>query len=136
MGTRSLVGVMHGDNCKAVYCHYDGYLECTGEILQAHYNSAKANELVARGDNSGVRETVEEMNFYADRGETNVSFQTTFTFEEFLDSVGRCGAEYYYIMRDGVWYAGCVYETAGLVKNGLVKLEDALVAYKQQEALM
>jgi hypothetical protein len=31
-------------------------------------------------------------------------------------------------MRDGVWYAGCVYETDGLVKNGLVALKDALEA--------
>jgi hypothetical protein len=31
-------------------------------------------------------------------------------------------------MRDGVWYAGCVYETTGLVKNGLVALSDALAA--------
>ena len=33
MGTRSRVGVMHGNICKSVYCHYDGYLSYTGEIL-------------------------------------------------------------------------------------------------------
>ncbi len=27
MGTRSFIGVMHGDVCKVVYCHWDGYLE-------------------------------------------------------------------------------------------------------------
>lgn len=128
MGTRSRVGVMHGDIVKSVYCHYDGYLEHTGKILLERYNSAKANELVALGDNSGVQETIEEMNFYKDRGETDVGWQVAHTFEEFLDQVEGCGCEYYYIMRDGVWYAGCVYETAGLKKNGLVALEQALEA--------
>lgn len=126
MGTRSRVGVMHGDVCKSVYCHYDGYLECTGEILHKHWNSAAANALIARGDNSGVQETIEEMNFYKDRGETDVDYMVAHTFEEFLDQVESCFGEYYYVMQDGVWYAGCVYETQGLVKGGLVPLEQAL----------
>ena len=128
MGTRSRVAVMHGDVCKSVYCHYDGYLEHTGRVLQENYDSVRANALIARGDNSGVQETVEEMNFYADRGEEDVGYQVAHTFEEFLEQVERCFGEYYYVMRDGVWYAGCVYETQGLIKNGLVPLSDALAA--------
>ena len=128
MGTRSRVAVMHGDVCKSVYCHYDGYLDYTGRILFEHYDSTKANLLVSLGDNSGVKETVEEMNFYKDRGEDDVGFQVAHTFEEFLEQVDRCCGEYYYVMRDGVWYAGCLYETAGLVKNGLVPLAQALEA--------
>ena len=128
MGTRSRVGVMHGTVCKSVYCHYDGYLDYTGKLLLANYDSATANELVSRGDNSGVQVTVNAMNFYSDRGETDVSWQVSHTFEEFLEQVHGCGCEYYYIMRDGVWYAGAVYETKGLVKNGLVPLADAIAA--------
>jgi hypothetical protein len=128
MGTRSRVAVMHGDVCKSVYCHYDGYLSYTGEILNKHYDSTLANALVARGDNSGVKETLEEMNFYSDRGETDVSWQVAHTFEEFLEQVESCGAEYYYVMRDGVWYAGAVYDTPGLIKGGLIPLVDALAA--------
>jgi hypothetical protein len=124
---------MHGDVCKSVYCHYDGYLDYTGRILQEHYDSTKANLLVALGDNSGVKETVEEMRFYKDRGETNVDFQTAHSFREFLDQVQACFAEYYYVMRDGEWYAGCVYETQGLIKGGLVPLEQALEALKVAE---
>jgi hypothetical protein len=126
MGTRSLVAVMHGDVCKSVYCHYDGYLDYTGRILNKYYDSTLANQLIARGDNSGVKETLEEMNFYADRGEDNVSWQVAHTFEEFLVQVDRCGGEYYYVMRDGVWYAGCIYDTEGLIKDGLVPLAQAL----------
>ncbi len=128
MGTRSRVAVMHGNVCKSVYCHYDGYLSYTGEILNKHYDSTLANALVSRGDNSGVKETLEEMNFYTDRGETDVSWQVSHTFEEFLEQVSGCCAEYYYVMKDGVWYAGAVYDTPGLIKGGLVPLVDALAA--------
>lgn len=135
MGTRSRVAVMHGDVCKSVYCHYDGYLDYTGKILNKFYDSTLANALVARGDNSGVKETLEEMNFYEDRqqqGEDLQQFldstpwQVAHTFEEFLDQVHGCGAEYYYVMRDGVWYAGAVYAVSGLITEGLVPLSDAL----------
>ncbi len=126
MGTRSRVGVMHGGVCKSVYCHYDGYLEYTGEILNKYYSSSAANELVSRGDNSGVQKTIEEMNFYADRGEEDVSWQVAHSFEEFLEQVEGCGAEYYYVMQDGLWYVGAVYAVPGLIKGGLVPLADAL----------
>jgi hypothetical protein len=126
---------MHGDVVKSVYCHYDGYLDYTGRILQKHYGSEQANFLVSLGDNSGVKETVADMNFYADRGETDVGWRVANTFSEFLEQVEHCCGEYYYIIKDGVWYAGCVYETAGLIKNGLVRLEDALESIKEEEAV-
>ena len=134
MGTRSRVAVMHGDVCKSVYCHYDGYLDYTGRILLARYDSTLANELIARGDNSGVKETLEGMNFYSDRGEDNVSWQVAHTFQEFLDQVENCYGEYYYVMRDGVWYAGAVYDTEGLIKNGLVPLKEAVAAISEAAA--
>ena len=143
MGTRSRVAVMHGDVCKSVYCHYDGYLDYTGRILLSHYDSTAANLLVARGDNSGVKETIEEMNFYEDRTEedddvhefiNSTPWAVAHSFEEFLEQVQGCCGEYYYVMRDGVWYAGCVYDTEGLVKNGLVALKDAIAAINETVA--
>jgi hypothetical protein len=147
MGTRSLIGVMHGDNCKYVYCHWDGYLEHNGKILQEHYDSAKANHLVALGDISslrtnilipdGVEHTFENPAdgitiFYGrDRGETGVEFRSVSSFELFLKRVSDTGAEYYYIMKDGVWYCGSVY---GPLKYKLVPLSTALVL--ETEALV
>jgi hypothetical protein len=134
---------MHGDVCKSVYCHYDGYLDYTGRILLEHYDSTKANMLIARGDNSGVKETLEEMNFYEEREEhaedvldliRSTPWQIAHTFEEFLEQVENCYGEYYYVMRDGVWYAGCVYATEGLMKNGLVALKDAVAAIGESVA--
>jgi hypothetical protein len=143
MGTRSRVGVMHGNVCKSVYCHYDGYLDYTGRILLEHYDSTKANMLVARGDNSGVKETLEEMNFYEPTEPTGEDVQefvnstpwsVAHTFEEFLDQVEGCCGEYYYVMRDGVWYAGAVYATQGLIKGGLVPLREAIASIEAAEA--
>ena len=143
MGTRSRVAVMHGTVCKSVYCHYDGYLDYAGRILLERYDSTLANALVARGDNSGVKETLEGMNFYEDReaqGEEVTEFlastpwSVAHSFEELLEQVEGCGGEYYYVMKDGVWYAGCVYETQGLVKNGLVPLRDAIAAINETVA--
>ena len=93
-----------------------------------NYDSATANQLVAIGDNSGVQKTLGDMNFYSDRGETDVGWQVAHTFEEFLEQVHNCGGEYYYIMRDGEWYAGSVYSARGLVVNGLVPLSEAVAA--------
>ena len=60
MGTRSRIGVMHGDVVKSVYCHWDGYLEHNGQILLEHYDSAKANNLVALGDLSSLGSVIGE----------------------------------------------------------------------------
>jgi len=134
MGTRSRVAVMHGEVCKSVYCHYDGYLEYTGEILQKHFNSAEANRLVAMGDNSGVKETVEEMNFYKDRGEDGVDFSVAHSFEEFLEQVDGCWGEWYYVMQDGTWYVGNLYERDSRHYRKLVPLSESMALLPVREA--
>ena len=150
MGTRSRIGVMHGDKVKSVYCHWDGYLEHNGQILQEHYDSAKANYLVALGDLSSLQKQIgeehpfgyhgtdmsaEEYNakfsgmctFYGrDRGETGTDFKVAHTFAEFLEQADGCGAEYYYIMKDGVWYCGTTYENTHPLSKTLTVLSEAL----------
>jgi hypothetical protein len=152
MGTRSRIGVMHGNKVKSIYCHWDGYLDFNGRILQDHYDSAKANQLVALGDLSSLRPNIGEKHafsqfelpaeeveafkaltedmctFYGrDRGEKGVEFKVAQTFAEFLEQAEGCDAEYYYIMRDGVWYCGDTYESSPLSKK-LTALADALQA--------
>ncbi len=158
MGTRSRIGVMHGDKVKSVYCHWDGYLEHNGAILQKYYDSAKANNLVALGDLSslapeigeehpfgyhGTDMSAEEYNakfsgmctFYGrDRGETGTEWQVANTFEEFLEQADRCDAEYYYIMKDGVWYVGDTYSSSPLSKK-LTVLADALACVAEAESV-
>ena len=150
MGTHSRIGVMHGDTVKSVYCHWDGYLEHNGVILQKHYDSARANNLVALGDISSLGKEIGEKHpfsrfdtdisdeayeklygnmttFYGrDRDEQGVDFKVAHTFASFLDQVEACGAEYYYIMRDGVWYCGSPYKG-----SKLLPLAEALTEIKE-----
>jgi len=148
MGTRSRIGVMHGDKVKSIYCHWDGYLNHNGRILQAHYDSAKANQLVALGNLSSLRADIGEKHafskfdpvtniehrehnedwctFYGrDRGEKDVEFQVAHTFDEFLGQCHMSGAEYYYIMKDDVWYCGDTHVSTPL-STKLTVLADAL----------
>lgn len=61
--------------------------------------------------------------FYGrDRGE-KTKWQVSDTFEEFLDLCDSSCAEYYYVMEDGVWYAGSMY---GDFKHRLVRLDQVL----------
>ena len=120
MGTRSVIGVMHGSKAKTVYCHWDGYLSHNGMILQDHYDSPKANHLVALGDLSvlarnieapeGVEHTFDKPRdgvcvFYGrDRGEECSGYRTFQNEQEFVDEMSYIGCEYFYIMDDGDWY--------------------------------
>ena len=155
MGTRSRIAVMHGTVCKSVYCHWDGYLEYNGSLLQKHYDSTKANQLVSLGDMSSLKpeigvehafgyhgtdisaEKYEELygnmcTFYGrDRGETGCEWKVAQTFEEFLGQVDNCGAEWYYIMRDGVWYVGNIYSSSPMYKT-LTPLVEALAALPEE----
>lgn len=150
MGTRSRIGVMHGEKLKSVYCHWDGYLQHNGLILQNHYDSAKANHLVSLGYISSLKEEIgvehpfsqfdvtpnlsqdeyyekygKMTTFYGrDRKETDTDFTVDQTFEEFLSK--DYDYEYYYIMRDGVWYVGVAYDVDGMVPGQLYVLAEQL----------
>ena len=140
MGTRSRIGIMHGDVVKSVYCHWDGYYDHNGQILLDSFDSSKANQLVALGDISSLRSQIEipqdvehsfdKANdnitvFYGrDRGEENASWKVAHSFLEFLGQVEACGGEYYYIMKDGAWYAGAMYSVDGREALQLAPLDE------------
>jgi hypothetical protein len=124
MGTRSVIGVMEGDVCKAVYCNWDGYFAHNGEILNRFYNDvAKATQLVSMGHISALGvEIGQQHDFNADVGDHESGFNAQCTFynrdrgeeysvqtltnwEDFTEYfLNGCGGEYAYIMKDGVWY--------------------------------
>ena len=123
MGTRSAIGVKHGNVVKAVYCHYDGYLEYVGRTLLLYYqDSIKVNKLIAMGDMSTLGAAIgnkhafnnrsnylddgiaEQCTFYErDRGEENVSFRTFQSEQQFVDEF-EAGEEFYYLYDRGTWY--------------------------------
>ena len=150
MGTRSRIGVMHGEKLKSVYCHWDGYLQHNGLILQNHYDSAKANHLISLGDISSLKEEIgvehpfsqfdvtpnlsqdeyyekygKMTTFYGrDRKETDTDFTVDQSYDEFLSK--DYDYEYYYIMRDSVWYVGVAYDVDGMVPEQLYVLAEQL----------
>ena len=157
MGTRSRIAVMHGPVAKSIYCHWDGYLEHNGAILLEHYDSSKANQLVALGDLSSLRPNIGEKHkfshfdcdeltseefekryggmctFYGrDRGETGTEWKTHTNFVDFFAEVEGSWCEWYYIMRDGVWYVGNRYDTDEKFYQKLVPLAEALATVKEE----
>jgi len=158
MGTRSRIGVMHGDKVKSIYCHWDGYLAYNGDILINHYDSAKANQLVALGDLSSLKPEIGQAHafgyhgtdiskedyeaqfgnmctFYGrDRGETGTDFKVSHTFAEFLQQCDNCCAEYYYIMKDDIWYCGTTYDNMHPLSKNLTALADAIADEEKETA--
>ena len=129
MATRSVIAKLDDRGIQAIYCHNDGYLSNNGKILDQHYaNEVKVDNLIAQGDASSLKDTIEDTIFYMrDRGEenkeaTNLNNETKlleFAFEE-------CDAELVYMFAYGSWY---VYDNANTIGNcsyHYIELEEAL----------
>jgi len=125
MGTRSMIAIQnpYSKDIRAVYCHWDGYLEHNGSLLQKHYSaSPKANNLIALGDISSLKPEIGEAHpfgyhgsdisqeeydakfgnmttFYTrDRGE-DTPFKVFPTLAKAADYYDGCGVEYLYVFK-------------------------------------
>jgi len=129
MATRSIIAKLDDKGVQAIYCHNDGYLSNNGKILDQHYqNEVKVDNLIAQGDASSLRDTIEDTTFYMrDRGEenkeaTNLNNETKlleFAFES-------CDAEVVYMFAYGSWY---VYDNSNKIGDSsyqFIELEEAL----------
>ena len=144
MGTRSRIAVIHGTVCKSVYCHWDGYLEYNGSLLQKHYDSTKANQLVSLGDLSSLKpeigeqhafgyhgtdmdgETYEKLygnmcTFYGrDRGESGTMQRMFKDLADYEQNMQH--EEYAYVLRkDGYWYVKAYEGPFELLRDALSK---------------
>ena len=115
MGTRSMIAIQnpHSKQVRAVYCHWDGYLEHNGAILAKHYSaSPKVNNLIALGDLSSLRKDIgvqhsfdnrtpeheDSCTFYGrDRGEKDVGFKVFDTLKEAEEHY--TWSDYYYCFK-------------------------------------
>jgi hypothetical protein len=123
MATRSAIAVQYGETFRAVYCHWDGYLEGVGATLRNHYNvRSKLSNLIALGSISSLGEELGEQHsfdarrgeaipetwttFYTrDRGEEDQSWRMFHSKEELVDYYDGCGCEYFYLMdTDENWW--------------------------------
>lgn len=101
MATRSRIGIeLPNGHVRSVYCHWDGYPEHNGRILNTHYTQREdVEQLIAGGDISSLRtrQTWESNDrepqplYYTERGEeleieegTFHSFSSGHSFEEYV----------------------------------------------------
>jgi hypothetical protein len=101
MATRSYIGFLDGDTVHYVYCHFDGYPEGVGQILQNHYTDIdKIKQLISRGDLSSLDITPESSIAYVDRGDDwNIRETPPYAYKSVMVS-------YIYLFKDSEWYVG------------------------------
>ena len=120
MGTRSTIALEFADGTvQQVYCHWDGYLDHNGRILQDHYSDPfKLRELIDLGDMSSLAENIGtqhpfskapqgECTFYLrDRKESGCEAKKFKDFEDY--KANHQYEEYEYILRacgdKAVWF--------------------------------
>ena len=111
MSTRSTIAIRRLDGSMTkVYCHWDGYTENNGVILQKYYNTPdKIEELLALGNISSLREKInpetKNHNFDHPEADVTVAYHRD-RGEEFSQIDNSQMEEYNYVfnMFDGVWY--------------------------------
>ena len=120
MGTRSTIALEYADGTvDQIYCHWDGYLEHNGQILQAHYSDPfKVRQMMDLGDMSSLGERIGtqhafdkapegECTFYKrDRNESGCEAKRFKSYEEYV--ADHQYEEFEYILRacgdKAVWF--------------------------------
>ena len=129
MATRSVIAKLDDRGIQAIYCHNDGYLSNNGKILDQHYqNEVKVDNLIAQGDASSLKDTIEDTIFYMrDRGEENKEATNLNNETKLLEhAFETCDAELVYMFAYGSWY---VYDNSDKIGNTsyqFIELEEAL----------
>lgn len=104
MGTRSAIGMRtENGSIRAVYCHWDGYLEGVGATLLEHYKEAdKINALLDRGGLSSLKPDIDDIEFYASTEGIEDNGAVTFTnVRDMIEFFDYC--EYFYVFENGEW---------------------------------
>lgn len=109
MGTRSAIGFAEFDgSVRAIYCHYDGYLEHNGRILNEYYNSIEAlEELLDMGDVVSLESTLDGCKFFGrDNKAKNIDAQDFKDVSEFFEHYSNMDCEYFYLFDGEQWLVG------------------------------
>ena len=103
MATRSYIAVMTENGIKATYCHWDGYPEYNGKILNEHYSREDALKLLEYGHISSLKDTTGACEFYhRDRGEELFPAAMLNNIGELVEVANDHGAEFIYLF-DNEW---------------------------------
>lgn len=121
MATRSMIASKQNDGTiKAIYCHWDGYINGNGKILFEHYkDNDKVEKLLNMGYLSSLGEDpIEEPNgwdytkehdstkcvSYRARGDQGVDAIMVENEDKLIEAAKNCGAEFVYLYEFGHWY--------------------------------
>ena len=156
MGTRSTIALEYADGTvEQVYCHWDGYLEHNGQILQEHYsNPFILRDLIDLGSISSLRPTIGTKHAFGHYGTDMTQEQYTalygnmctfhardrgeklivHKFNDFQDYLAHHQYEdYEYILRkDGHWYVQAHDDAFVMLKSAIADAQD-LIAQEETE---
>ena len=99
-GTRGQFGkIDKKGNIVSVYTHYDSYPENMLPLIKKGYKDGKnVDDVIAKGDNSGLEASVDKMNFYGDKNATTPSKGSIANISKYLRDVANSGgAEFVYL---------------------------------------
>jgi hypothetical protein len=99
MATRSTIAKYNADGTiTAIYCHYDGYPQHNGRILNEYYASnSGANLLLKLGSFSALYENVDQIKLYNEPAIKYVDF------EHWVNAMKSSWCEYGYLWMDSGW---------------------------------
>jgi len=121
MGTRSSIAIKTEDGIKAIYCHWDGYVDNNGKILLNDYtDTEKVKALINLGDLSSLRSEIGEkqdfddrdsqsenwcLAYHRDRGEdwSGTKPQEVADAVSFVDTFEGSSCEYFYLFDGRDW---------------------------------
>lgn len=126
MATRSSIAMKTEDGkVRAIYCHWDGYVDYNGRMLVGEYTDpAKVSALMDLGDLSSLRKELGEKHNFdrnydepelegmfddwclaygRDRGETDVEAKTFDDVKTWVESMANSWCEYFYLWDGRDW---------------------------------
>jgi hypothetical protein len=120
MATRSMIAFDNGDEIYAIYCHFDGYPDGVGRVLNESYTDIeKVEQLMDLGDLSMLGKEIGENQHFGhntdwclaygrDRGEKNCEALTYVSLQHLKNEFYKSDCEYLYIFDGKEWtYIHC-----------------------------
>ena len=139
MGTRSNIAYERPNGQVVVtYCHYDGYPDYNGVILNENYDTPKqAEELANQGYFSGLKPTLKESLEGRANHEAPMIYHSLHTYMKDIN----CDIEWIYLFKNNQWYVAKGMEVGedykildkDIIENDFTPLVDTLTQLRLQE---